>query len=250
MKKIKKNKQTKRSEHTRTPREPVNNLQQSTGGVRMRATKRKTNNSTAIIPSPIKPTNNDTDSIQSTDIIPLSDNPNSIWFQDKFPAKTKPFSFPPKKLKETLIDYAHNIKPIDQCLTEAKIEPNTFFHLLRVYDEISELYLAAQRLKARKYGEAALKLWDILPNNPVFYQADRCGNPCLTAAAVRYLEVKATQYHRFAQIHEIGSFIPVSKQENVNRNLSLGVTFQAKLPDEFDLALARPEDLIDAIKGK
>lgn len=178
------------------------------------------------------------------------DNPDSIWAQIKFPSATKPYKFTPQQLKQALTEYSNNIQAIDTVLEDHKITVNTFFMLLGLFPEINETYLAAQRLKARKYGEAALKLWDSLPNNPVFYQADRDGNQVLTAAAVRYLEVKSTQYHRFAQIHETGTFVPVSKAETTNRNLSLQVNLNGKLPADFDLSNCDPTALVSVLKGK
>jgi hypothetical protein len=195
---------------------------------------------------PAKNPGNDT----PDDILPVSSDPQSIWNQPAFPHKTKKTQFTPQQVKEALNEYAHSIEPIDKILDRRRIKCETFWSLARVYDEISGYYLHAQRMKARKYGESAQQLWDKLPDDPVFYQADREGNKCLTAAAVRYLEAKSQQYHRLAQIHETGSFIPLSKQETVNRNLSIGVQINGKLPDGFDLNNASPDQLIDLLRGR
>lgn len=174
----------------------------------------------------------------------------SIWNEKKFPSKTRPISFSPQKLYNALVEYSNTTLDLAKTLDNHKIETNTFWKLARDYPEISASYLAARRHKAHQYGAAALHIWEQIPDNPMFYQADRFGNMSLTSAAVRYMEVKSAQYHRFAQIHETNSYVPVSKQETVNKNLTFGVTFKGKLPQGFDLSTASPAELVDLIKGK
>lgn len=171
----------------------------------------------------------------------------TIFQQPEFPYKTNKTKFTPKTVYNMLLEYSQTVTTLEDLFTKYHVDINRFFKYLRVYPEINEAYAIARRLKADAYGQAASKIWDKISDNPIFYQADREGNPVLTPAAVRYMEVKSLQYHRFAQIHETGSYVPVSKQENVNRNLSINLS--AKIKGDFDLDTASPADLINVIRG-
>jgi hypothetical protein len=173
---------------------------------------------------------------------------DTIFQQPEFPYKTNKTKFTPKHLYNMLIEYSQTITTTEDLLDKYGIEYNSFLRVMRVHPEIREAYDSARRLKADAYGQAASKIWqEGISDNPIFYQTDRAGNMTLTAAAVRYMEVKALQYHRFAQIHETGSYVPVSKQESVNRNLSISLS--AKIKGDFDLNTASPSDLINVIRG-
>lgn len=178
------------------------------------------------------------------------DNPDSIFNQPEFPYNTKKYQFTPKQLREALIEYENTVDSIDKVLIRNKVKPHSFFKIAGQYEEIRQRYDLAQRRKSRKYGEKCLNLWEKLPDQNEFYTYDREGNKCLSTAGVRYLEVKSQMMLRFAQVHETGSFVPVSKQENINKNLTFGVTVHGKIPDGFDLSQNSPVDLIDVLKQK
>lgn len=174
----------------------------------------------------------------------------SIWEQPEFPHKTNKIQFTPQDLKNALREYESTTKPIAKILKDRGIKAHTFFKLVGVYPEIGQYYLSAQKSKAHQYGSACMELWEQLPEDPAFYQVDRDGNKSLSTAGVRYLEVKSTMMLKQAQIHESGSYIPVSKQETLNKNLSIGVNLSGKIPDDFDLSTAQPEDLINLIRHR
>jgi hypothetical protein len=172
---------------------------------------------------------------------------DTIFQQPEFPHTTNKISFTPITVYNMLLEYSQTVTTLEDLFVKYHVDVNRFFKFLRVYPEINEAYDIARRRKADAYGQAASKIWDTISDNPIFYQADREGNPVLTPAAVRYMEVKSLQYHRFAQIHETGSYVPVSKQENVNKNLSINLS--AKIKGNFDLNTASPSDLINVIRG-
>jgi hypothetical protein len=182
---------------------------------------------------------------------PDSINPNSIWNMTEFPSgKTNKLRFTPKQLKTAIIDYANTVTTMSDILKKYSIRRDTFYMIVRVYPEVREFYEYARGIKAHKYGETAAKIWENLPENPEFYVYDKEGNKSLSSAGAAYLRYKSEAMAKQAQIHETGSYVPASKQETLNRNLSIGVQINGKLPDDFDLNGASPDQLIDLLRGK
>lgn len=178
------------------------------------------------------------------------DNSDSIFNQPEFPSNTKKFKFTPKQLFTALNEYQNTSTPVDKCLENNKVRIKSFFELLGQYEEIRQHYQLARTRKARIYGEESLKVWEAIPTDKRFYQHDREGHLFLTPAAVNYMRFKAESMLKQAQIHETGSYVPISKQENVNKNLIFGVTLHGKIPDDFDLSQNSPVELIDVLKQK
>lgn len=178
------------------------------------------------------------------------DNPDSIFNQPRFPSRTRPIEFSPKQLYITLITYSECITPLSDVLKNAKIERDTFFKLVGLYPEISAAYSAARLKKAQKFGEVIERTFSDLPEEEELYVYDREGNKSLSTAGANYLKIKADNMHRIAMYHETGSFVPVSKQENTNRTLSLQVNINGKLPPDFDLSNCDPTALVSVLKGK
>lgn len=251
-----------------------NSLQRSTSGARTSAVKRspisyssfdstakqgksiQTDRKGHLVPS--NPQNNPENPENSllpinkdnpTDIIFLPDNPDSIWRQPKFPHNTKAYQFTPAQLLSALTEFSNCTTGLSVILYNRKIERDTFYHLLRVYGEIADTYAIARKVKADKFGEAIVDLWEDLPDREELYVRDKFGKKSLSAAGTQWVRFKAESMHRMAQVHETGSFIPVSKQETFNRNLTLGVQLHGKLPDDFELNSAGPDAIINALRG-
>jgi len=197
-----------------------------------------------------------TDNVQLTQrrevessLLPIDSAENSIFNQPVFPHATNKITCTPADVRNMLHDYADSIDTIDVLLQKHGIRLGTFYRtLLTQYDEIRQMYLSAQKLKAARYGDAAKKLWDAIPDNPVFYVHDRDGHKSLSNAAVQYLRVKSDAMLRFAQIHETGSFVPASKQESVTRNFNVGVNLTGKLPADIDIST--PDAILGALKSR
>jgi hypothetical protein len=186
-------------------------------------------------------------SVDDTDDL---NNPELIWCKTVFPCRTKPYQFTPSKLYTTLLTYADTVTPFTELLCAAGIEYDTFCSLSDRYTEIAALYAKVRARRAVKWGEIAEKTHAELPTDLRLYQTDEAGNKVLTTAAAAFLKNKAAIAHRCAAICETGSYIATSKQETINRNLTMSVTMQGKLPEGFDLATADTSMLIDAIKGR
>lgn len=182
--------------------------------------------------------------------LPVPENPESVFNQPAFPSRTKKYKFKPIDLWNALLAYAGCLTPLTDSLKKHGVDRDSFYGLLRVYPEIADLYIRVRHCKADKYGEELSKMWDDLPVNEEFYVYDKEGNKSLSSAAAHYLKVKSDNMYRLAQICETSSYIPVSKQQQEVKSMTLGVQLQGKLPDDFDVSKASPEDLISALKGR
>lgn len=188
--------------------------------------------------------------------VPIDDtddlhNPDLIWSKAEFPHKTRKISYTPLQLYTTLRMYSNCVTPFTDLLDLNGVDMDSFYRLSDLYPEIREAYSRARIQRAKKFGEIAEKIYAEEPADDWLYQTDKnSGARVLTTAGATYLKNKADNAHRIAAIMETGSFIAVSKQENINRNLSLNVTVSGKLPDGFDLATADPSDIVAAIKGR
>jgi hypothetical protein len=177
-------------------------------------------------------------------------DPNSIWNQPKFPAKTKPLQFTPSDLKTALIEYSQCDITLTEHLRSKGIDRNTFFTLIGLYPEIAEAYSVARSRKADVFGEKLTTMWEELPQSGELYVYDREGNKSLSTAAAAYLKAKSDNLLRIAQFHETKSYVPASKQETINRNLNIGVQLTGNLPADYDISTAAPGDLVDILKGR
>ena len=175
----------------------------------------------------------------------------SIFDQPVFPRITKPVSFTPKDVKEALKEYAQTMTPLSVCLHNHGIRDAIFYdRLVSQFQEIRSLYDIARKQKARQYGAAQQKIIEELPQDDVMYTMDKMGHKSLSNAAVQLIKIRSEVYNRLAQQAETGSYVPANRQENVNRNLNIGVQLTGKLPDNFDLAETGPDALLGVLKNR
>jgi hypothetical protein len=195
---------------------------------------------------PVQPFN-----VAVVDDIDDLNNPDLIWCRDKFPSATRSMNYTPRQLYNTLIEYSGTVTPFTELLAQNSIDCTSFYKISDRYAEIRELYSRARTARAKKFGEIAEKIYTNEPEFDWLYQSDaKTGARVLTTAGAAYLKNKTDNAHRIAAIMETGSYIATSKQETINRNLSMTVTMRGKLPEGFDLATADTSALIDAIKGR
>ena len=177
---------------------------------------------------------------------PLED-PALIWSKPVFPARTKPYSFTPMQLFMALQLYADTTDTQSDIFAMYGVESIAFNDLARRYPEIDNFHRQARQLKARKFGELAHKSITDIPEDDCLYQSDKDGGKVLTNAAATIMKTRAEMALKIAKYHETGSFVDMTKTENINRNVSVHVTGK---PSDFNLDGADPGALIDAIRGR
>lgn len=176
----------------------------------------------------------------------------SIWDAPAWPTVFHAIKWTPAELKAAIDEYRTTTKSLVECLKRHKINVADAYLVAGQHCQVREAMLKARIARADLYDNAQDQITKRPPSYeeaPYLYQADREGNKVLTAAAIKWLELRHRHYAARAAQAETGTRI--QRQQIETKNLHVHATASNNIPAKQSEPLHHKslDDLLGDLRG-